>query len=172
VRCISSPLATFVITALQVFIANCVIVLCLCHINKTLNQLNNPGQRLTVCPHIALGGEARVVEHLGRRPLDGELGAAGAGVLIIQNVSGQAKVSHFDHILGAHETITGGQISMNVVVALQVGHALADLYAHVQQQTHVANQGLLMPAQVVQQGAMLHVLGHNVDGSMLGADAI
>ena len=45
-------------------------------------------------PDVGLGGESRVVEHLGRRPLDGELGAAVGRVLVVDDVPGQAEVRH------------------------------------------------------------------------------
>ena len=45
-------------------------------------------------PDVRLGGEASVVEDLWGRPLDGELGATVGRVLVVDDVAGQAEVSH------------------------------------------------------------------------------
>lgn len=50
--------------------------------------------------------------------------------------------------------------------------ARTHLYAHVQQQAHVADERLFVAPQVVQQRAVLHILGDDVDRTVLAADAV
>lgn len=46
------------------------------------------------------------------------------------------------------------------------------LYAHIEQESHISDQRLFVPSQIVEQGTMLHVLGDDIDGSMLRAYAV
>ena len=61
--------------------------------NKT-NQITDLPAEDSEGPDVWLGGESGVVEHLWRRPLDGELGAAVGSVLVVDDVAGQTEVSH------------------------------------------------------------------------------
>lgn len=63
------------------------------------------------------------------------------------------------------------QISVDVLVGLQVGHALRDVFAHLQQLDgrRVLLQSL---SQVRQQAAVGKELGHNVNGPLFGANAV
>lgn len=63
------------------------------------------------------------------------------------------------------------QISVDVLVGLQIGHALRDVFAHLQQLDGgwVLLQSL---SQVCQQAAVGKELGHNINGPLFGANAV
>lgn len=63
------------------------------------------------------------------------------------------------------------QISVDVLVGLEVGHALRDVFAHLQQLDgrRVLLQSL---SQVCQQTAVGKELSHNINGPLFGAHAV
>ena len=56
-------------------------------------------------PNVRLGGEAGVVEHFRRRPLNGELGPAVRSVLVVNHVTGQSEVGNLVVVGEQKETI-------------------------------------------------------------------
>ena len=128
----------------------------------------------TVSPHITFTGEPGKVEdlktkmrvlnrenldlfYLGRTPLDRKLSPSIAGILVINDISCKAKVSNLHNILCPDQTVPGGQVPVDVVVPLQVGHAPAHLQAYVQQGAVVVVEGGLQPSQEGEQAAVLEL---------------
>ena len=117
-----------------------------------------------------LGGELVVGQALGRRPLDGELGAGVGRVGVVAHEPRQAKVGHLDQVVLADQAVARGQVAVDEVAALQVGHGGGHLGGHVEQDDGVDLVAVGAP-QVVEQVAARHELGDDVEGRLAGADA-
>ena len=62
------------------------------------------------------------------------------------------------------------QVSVDKAVSLQVLHSLTHILAHGEQDVFTQNSAFL--PQVVEKAAVLHELGHDVNGSLLRAHTI
>ena len=54
-------------------------------------------------------------------------------ILILFNEPGQTEIGNLADIIFSHQYVSGSQISMDVVLSFQVGHASCDLSSHVYQ---------------------------------------
>ena len=50
----------------------------------------------------------------------------------IIKLPGQAKIGHFDHVFRTNQTVSGCQITMDIIMALQVSHSFANLLTNTQ----------------------------------------
>lgn len=73
-------------------------------------------------------------------------------------------------MVDANPRLSDYQISVEEVGALQVGHPLADVHAHVQQ--HLLRQAAFPGPQVVGEAAILHELEHQAQGRTLAAHRV
>ena len=62
---------------------------------------------------------------------------------------------HLDDVFRSDEAVPRGEVPVDVVVALEVGHAAAHLHHDVQQRVHVRQQARLQPTQVLQKAPVL-----------------
>ncbi len=89
---------------------------------------------LTETPDIGLVGVDRL-EDLGRGPPDGEFGASTRFIDVVQQEARHPEVGHFDHHGVARDrldqTVARGEIAMDELFMLEVGHSLANLGADV-----------------------------------------
>lgn len=69
------------------------------------------------------------------------------------------------------QSVPSHQIPVDVLLGLQVGHSLGDVFAHLQE---LYGGGVLPEAlpEVGEQAAIGEELSHNVDAALLGAHAI
>ena len=83
----------------------------------------------------------------------------------------QSEVGHFALVVLADEHVARCQVAVDVVARLEVGHALGYLRGHVDER--VERQPLAARRlQVVEQTAVAHELGDNVDGLLGGAEGV
>ena len=73
----------------------------------------------------------------------------------IRGVLSLCRLTHLDDVFRSDEAVPGCEVPVDVVVALEVGHAAAHLHHDVQQRVHVRQQPRLQPAQVLQQAPVL-----------------
>ena len=69
----------------------------------------------------------------------------------------QSTPAHLDDVLRPDEAVPCGEVPVDVVVSLEVGHAAAHLHHDVQQRVHVVQQRRLQPTQVLQQAPVLQI---------------
>jgi hypothetical protein len=84
--------------------------------------------------------------------------------------TGKAEISNFDQVILANEDVPGGQITVNVILRLQVSHTGRNLRAHVDQVREL--QDLLVVLEVLQHRAVGHELGDDVDRLLGGAHGV
>ena len=75
-----------------------------------------------------------------------------------QNLPGQAEVSHFDFVSIAHKAISSCQITMDVILGLEVRHSITDLKAHGKKLSCILFQLTSMTSKKGQEGACWFVV--------------
>ena len=128
-------------------------------------------QQHTVGPDVALDAESAVDDGLGGCPPNGEPTSLLRAVLVVLDRPGKAKVADLRFVLLAYEYVPRGEVSVYQLLALEVFHAGCHLRGYVDQILELHVLAITCP-QEVQQAAVAHVLLHDVNRLLLGADRV